>query len=85
MIKIWFLLILMSVQDGNPLIYNGLMGYNSHEKCMENSILAENYMMDREMKKGFGDEKTIWIKSYCLPFDIFPPKNLPSKKGDMGA
>jgi len=85
MIKIWFLLILMSIQDGNPLVYRGFMGYNSHETCMENATKAENYMMDREMKKGFGDSRTVWIKSYCLPFDIFPPKNLPSKSSDIKA
>jgi hypothetical protein len=30
-------------------------------------------MMDLEMKKGIGDERTVWIKSYCLPFEIFKP------------
>ena len=44
---------------------------------MENSILAENYMMDREMRKGIGDERTVWTKSYCLPFEIFKPKVIP--------
>ena len=82
MIKIWFLLILMSVQGGDPLVYKGVMGYNSYEVCMENSILAENYMMDREMKKGIGDERTVWIKSYCLPFNIFKPKAVQSKPSD---
>ena len=53
------------------------MGYNSYEVCMENSILAENYMMDREMRKGIGDERTVWVKSFCLPFDIFKPKDVP--------
>jgi len=74
MIKIWFLLILMSIQDGNPLIYRGFMGYNSYEDCMVNAINAENFMMDKEMRKVFGDSRTVWIKSYCLPFDMFPPK-----------
>ena len=77
MIKIWFLLILMSIQDGNPLIYRGFMGYSSYEVCMENAILAENYMMEREMKKGIGDERTVWIKSYCIPFEICKPKVIP--------
>ena len=85
MIKIWFLLILISIQDGNPLIYRGFMGYNSYDKCMKNAIVAENYMMDREMKRGIGDERTVWIKSFCIPFDIFPPQDLPSKNGEIGA
>ena len=77
-IKIWFLLILISIQDGNPLIYRGFMGYNSSEACMENAVLAENYMMDREMRKGLGDERIIWVESFCIPFDIFKPKAVPS-------
>ena len=77
-IKIWFLLILMSIQGGNPLVYRGFMGYNSQETCMENAISAENYMMDIEMKKGIGDERTVWIESFCIPFDIFKPKAVPS-------
>ena len=78
MIKIWFLLVLMSIQDGNPLIYKGVMGYNSYEECVKKASLAENYMMDLEMRKGLGDERIIWVKSYCLPFDIFKPEDVPS-------
>ena len=58
------------------------MGYNSHETCMEKAILAENYMMDTEMRKGIGDNRTVWIKSYCLPFNIFKPKAVQSKPSD---
>ena len=86
MIKIWFLLILMSIQDENPLIYRGFMGYNSYEVCMENATLAENYMMEIEMKKGIGDERIVWVKSFCLPFDIFKPKDVspnPSNPASM--
>ena len=70
MIKIWFLLVLMSIQDGNPLVYRGFMGYSSYEECMQYTVRAENYMTDIEFKKG---NETIWIKSYCLPFEILKP------------
>ena len=73
MVKIWFLLILMSVQDGHPLVYRGILGFDSKEKCLEESVKAENIMFDMEMKKWFGEEKTIWLKSFCIPFDIFKP------------
>jgi len=73
MVKIWFLLILMSVQDGHPLVYRGIMGFDSKEKCLEESVKAENIMFDMELKKWFGEEKTIWLESFCLPFDIFKP------------
>ena len=72
----------MSIQDGNPLVYKGFMGYDSYEICMENSILAENYMMDREMREVIGDERTVWIKSYCIPFEIFKPKVIPPDPSD---
>ena len=73
MVKIWFLLMLMSVQDGHPLVYRGILGFDSKEKCLEESVKAENIMFDMEMKKGIGDERTIWLESFCLPFDIFKP------------
>ena len=63
----------MSVQDGHPLVYRGFMGFDSKEKCLEQAVKAENIMFDMEMKKGIGDERTIWLESFCIPFDIFKP------------
>ena len=63
----------MSVQDGHPLVYRGISGFDSKEKCLEQSVKAENIMFDMEMKRGIGEEKTIWIESFCIPFDIFKP------------
>ena len=63
----------MSVQDGHPLVYRGILGFDSKEKCLEESVKAENIMFGMEMKKGIGDERTIWLESFCLPFDIFKP------------
>ena len=80
MIKIWFLLVLLSVQDGDPLVYKGIMGYDSEESCLENGALAEKFMMKMEMRKGIGDERTIKMESFCIPFDIFDQKKKPDKK-----
>ena len=63
----------MSVQDGHPLVYRGFMGFDSQEQCLEQAVKAANIMFDKEMKKWLGEEKTIWLKSFCLPFDIFKP------------
>ena len=63
----------MSVQDGHPLVYRGILGFDSKEKCLEESVKAENIMFDMEMKKGIGAKRTIWLESFCLPFDIFKP------------
>ena len=71
MIKIWFLLVLLSVQDGDPLIYKGIMGYESQEVCEEMAVLAKDFMMEIEMRRGTGDERTIKMESFCIPFEIF--------------
>ena len=83
MIKIWFLLVLLSVQDGDPLIYKGIMGYDSEEACLENGALAEKFMMEMEMRKGTGDERTIKMESFCIPFEIFEPEK--PKGPEVGA
>ena len=83
MVTIWFLLVLMSIQDGTPLIYKGFMGYNSQEECMKRAIMAENYMAKLEEQRG--RDRTVWTASHCIPFDIFIPKHIPSNNGDTGA
>jgi hypothetical protein len=50
------------------------MGYDSEEACLDNGKMAENFMMEIEMRRGIGDERTIWTKSFCIPFDIFDQK-----------
>ena len=70
----------MSIQDGNPLVYRGFTGYNTYETCMKDSVRAENFMIDVEKRRGNGN-KAIWVKSFCIPYDIFPPKNVSSKNG----
>jgi hypothetical protein len=83
MIEIWFLLVLMTVQNGDPLIYKGIMGYDSEESCLENAVLAKDYMMEIEMRKGIGDERIIKMESFCLPFEIFETEK--PKSPEVGA
>jgi hypothetical protein len=83
MIEIWFLLVLMTVQNGDPLIYKGIMGYDSEESCLENAVLAKDYMMEIEMRKGIGDERIIKMESFCLPFEIFESEK--PKSPEVGA
>ena len=80
MIKIWFLLVLLSVQDGDPLIYKGIMGFDSKEACLENGAMAEKFMMEVEMRRGLGDERTVKMESFCIPFDIFDQKKKTNRK-----
>jgi len=71
MIEIWFLLVLMTIQDTTPLIYKSFMGYESQEVCEEMAVLAKDFMMEIEMRRGTGDERTIKMESFCIPFEIF--------------
>jgi len=73
----------MTVQNGDPLIYKGIMGYESQEVCEENAVLAKDYMMEIEMRKGIGDERTIKMESFCLPFEIFESEK--PKSPEVGA
>ena len=57
MVKIWFLLILMSVQDGHPLVYRGILGFDSKEKCLEESVKAENIMFDENCASAHNFQK----------------------------
>ena len=79
MIKIWFLLVLLSVQDGDPLIYKGIMGFDSEAACLENGAMAEKFMLEVEMRRGLGDERTVRMESFCIPFDIFDQKKKKTK------
>jgi hypothetical protein len=83
MIEIWFLLVLMTVQDTTPLVYKVFMGYESQEVCEEKAVLAKDFMMEMEMRKGTGDERTVKMESFCLPFEIFEPEK--PKGSEMGA
>ena len=68
MIKIWFLIVLLSIFEGQPLVYRGFLGYGTETICLEKAILAEELMSNIEFDRG---HKIIWLKSFCLPFEIF--------------
>jgi len=41
---------------------------------LENGKMAEDFMMEMEMRKGTGDERAVKMESFCIPFDIFDQK-----------
>jgi len=41
---------------------------------LENGAMAEKFMMEVEMRRGLGDERTVRMESFCIPFDIFDQK-----------
>jgi hypothetical protein len=50
------------------------MGFDSEEACLENGAMAEKFMLEVEMRRGLGDERTVRMESFCIPFDIFDQK-----------
>ena len=50
------------------------MGFDSEESCLENGAMAEKFMLEVEMRRGLGDERTVRMESFCIPFDIFDQK-----------
>jgi len=47
------------------------------------AVLAKDFMMEIEMRRGTGDERTIKMESFCLPFEIFEPEK--PKGPEVGA
>ena len=67
-IKIFFLLTIISV-NGQPNVgYNGSV-YNSLESCKNAIVIQENIMAERMEQLT---KQAYWLKSYCLEFNRFP-------------
>ena len=67
MIKIWFLMVLMSYPNVPAITYKGFGGFFEEQECEDNRILVENMMADYEIKRG----NTVYIESYCMEMEAF--------------
>ena len=52
MIKIWFLMALMSYPNMPAIAYKGYGGFLEKEECEERRIIAENMIADYEITRG---------------------------------
>jgi hypothetical protein len=68
MLKVFFLVALMSYPNVNAIHYKGLGGFTTQEECEEKRIIAENAITDMEIRRGH----TVYIETYCLEFYVFP-------------
>ena len=82
MIKIWFLLVLISVPNAPSIKYNGFI-YLNEEEC----LVAKYELMETYNNKPEQYILITQIDSYCVEFERFPVKSLTDKiKGaDLGA
>jgi len=67
MIKIWFLMALMSYPNMPAIAYKGYGGFLEKEECEERRIIAENMIADYEMKRG----NTVYIETFCMEMEAF--------------
>ena len=75
-IKIWFLLIMMS-SPGQPSVKYTASIYSTEHQCSEARIgFHEAYEAKPQSYKDL-----MKVKAICVPFDSFPIKGLPSPVG----
>jgi hypothetical protein len=68
MIKIWFLMALVSYVDYPQIAYKGFGGYLTEKDCEEKRVVAENDIADIEYRLG----RTAYVQSYCMEAYTFP-------------
>jgi hypothetical protein len=78
MIKIWFLMALMSYPNYPAISYKGFGGYLEKEECEEMKVAAENMVADFEYKRG----NTVHIQTFCMEIDAFETQLEMKKKLD---
>ena len=67
MIKVWFLMALMSYPNFPAISYKGFGGFLEKEECEERKIIAENQIANFEMQRG----NTVYIETFCLEMEAF--------------
>ena len=67
MIKVWFLMVLMSYPNIPSIAYKGYGGFFEKQECEDNRILVENIVAEYEMQRG----NTVYIESYCMEMQAF--------------
>jgi len=68
MIKVWFLIALLSYPNYPAIVYRGFGGFMSNEKCESKKIEVENFIIEFETKMG----RTAYVDTFCLETETFP-------------
>ena len=71
MIKIWFMLVLISVPNAPTVKYNGFL-YPTEEECQ----VAKYKLHETYNNKSTEYKSVTLIDSYCVEFESFPIKGL---------
>ena len=67
MIKIWFLIALVSYPNLPAIAYKGFGGYLEKEECEEARGMAENNISNFEINRG----NIFYVKTFCLEMEAF--------------
>ena len=78
MVKVWFLLALVSYPNYPAIVYRGFGGFLEKEECIERKTLSEEYIINYELKMG----REAIVKSFCLEMNAFPSSL--KNKNDLG-
>ena len=79
MIKIWFLMALMSYPDLNAIHYKGFGGFTTKEDCEAVRVITENGITNMEIQRG----RTVYVETSCMELYAFPTQfNAPKKELD---
>mgnify|MGYP003154801366 FL=1 len=76
MVKIWLLLMLLSSPDQPSVKYHAAI-YPTEDQCM---VARTSYMEAYEAKPP-EYKLTLKTEAFCIPFDSFPVKGMPSPVG----
>ena len=80
MIKIWFMLILMSAPNLPSVKYNGIL-YSTEEECVN----AQTEFLNGYEARPQEYKNSITVDAFCLPFDAYPIKGMNYKGTKFGA
>ena len=67
MIKVWFLMALMSYPNTPAILYKGYGGFLTLNECEDRRVFVENMIADMEIERG----NTVYIDTYCMEFEAF--------------
>ena len=86
MIKVWFLMALMSYPNLNAIHYKGYGGFDKQEECEERRIVRENFIAQTAMNK---DRSAFFVETYCMEMYAFPsqwdaPRKAPVNPAEFG-
>jgi hypothetical protein len=68
MVTVWFLIALIAFPGVPSIQYKGYYAYHSKEECEASRPSLENFIVERDIKKGV---PAFYLKTYCLEMGAF--------------